>query len=363
MWRTDFFLESSKIDCLVCPEALCSDVIKPKFCDLASEKKAHFRDALVEWFQIDGRDYPWRRTRDAYAILVSEVMLQQTRLTVVLEKGYYERFMRAFPDVWALAEAGEEELLRVWEGLGYYRRARQLQAAARALIQEHGGVFPDNHADLLALPGVGKYTAGAVLSFAFDRAAALVDGNVLRVFSRLFDDATPVDSTLGIKTAWQRAESMLDSRRPRLYNSALMELGQRICKTGIPNCLNCPVASFCLTNSPEKLPCKKKITTITELEETVIFAVNDRQEILLSCETGSRRSGLWRLPARSFESLKTPILLAELTYCITRYRVRLRVFKAQNTGCLPGEVWMDREALENLPVGAPYRKVMRQVLT
>jgi A/G-specific adenine glycosylase len=142
-----------------------------------------------------------------------------------------------------------------------------------------------------------------------------------------------------------------------------MELGQRICKTGIPNCLNCPVASFCLTNSPEKLPCKKKITTITELEETVIFAVNDRQEILLSCETGSRRSGLWRLPARSFESLKTPLLLAELTYCITRYRVRLRVFKAQNTGCLPGEVWMDREALENLPVGAPYRKVMRQVLT
>jgi A/G-specific adenine glycosylase len=337
-------------------------VIKPTFRELASDKKTSFRNALVRWFQIEGRDYPWRRTRDAYAILVSEVMLQQTRLSVVLDKGYYERFLLAFPDVRSLAEAGEEELLRVWEGLGYYRRARQLQAAARVVIRDHGGVFPDDHAGLLALPGVGKYTTGAVLSFAFDRAAALVDGNVLRVFSRLFDDATPVDSASGIKTAWQRAESLLDSRRPRLYNSALMELGQRICKNGVPDCAHCPVARFCLTRNPEKLPIKSKATTITELEEAVIFAINDRQEILLSCENGSRRSGLWRLPARSFKSLETPHLLAELTYGITRYRVRLRVFEAQNAECLPGELWVDRQALESLPVGAPYRKALRQLL-
>ena len=337
-------------------------MIKPTFRELASDKKTRFRDALVRWFQIEGRDYPWRRTRDGYAILVSEVMLQQTRLSVVLEKGYYERFLLVFPDVRSLAEAGEEELLRVWEGLGYYRRARQLQAAARVVIRDHGGMFPDDHAALLALPGVGKYTAGAVLSFAFDRAAALVDGNVLRVFSRLFDDATPVDSASGIKTAWQRAESLLDSRRPRLYNSALMELGQRICKNGVPDCVHCPVARFCLTRNPEKLPNKSKATTITELEEAVIFSVNDRQEILLSCETGSRRSGMWRLPARAFESHEIPHLLAELTYGITRYRVRLRVFEAQNPGALPGEIWVDRQALESLPLGAPYRKALHQLL-
>jgi A/G-specific adenine glycosylase len=321
-----------------------------------------FREALVDWFRKDGRDYPWRRTRDPYAILVSEVMLQQTRLAVVLGKGYYARFLSAFPTIQALAEAEEKSLLRVWEGLGYYRRARMLQATAIAIMERHEGRFPSEEKDLLALPGIGRYTAGALRSFAFDLPSPLVDGNVMRVFSRLYDDATPIDSTEGIKRHWQRAEELLDRDHPRLFNSALMELGQRICKVGVPDCLACPVASFCRSRTPELLPVKAKATTITALEEHAVFVRDADGRILLHQEQGKRRGGLWRLPIREKAELAGTKLLHQMSYTITRYRVRLFVYESEEVTLQEGEFWVALEELEAHPMAAPYRKALGVVM-
>jgi A/G-specific adenine glycosylase len=323
---------------------------------------AAFREALVGWFEREGRDYPWRRTRDAYAILVSEVMLQQTRLAVVLGKGYYDRFMEKFPTVESLAAAEEAVLLRVWEGLGYYRRARQLQATARTVCERYGGVFPREECELLSLPGIGRYTAGALRSFAFDEAAPLVDGNVMRVLARLYDDATPIDSGAGIKEQWRRAETLLDVRRPRLFNSSLMELGQRICKVGVPDCLLCPVKSFCRSKEPETLPVKGKSTAITAVDERVIFAQNAKGEVLLNHEQGKRRGGLWRLPQRSWEELRDAVLAHEMSYAITRYRVRLLVYEVGEVMLQEGDRWVAVEELEKFPMAAPFRKALGVVL-
>ena len=148
---------------------------------------------FVDWFKKHGRDYPWRRTRDAYAILVSEVMLQQTQIPTVLDRGYYARWLEQFPNWKTLAKADESSVLKAWEGLGYYRRARNLHKLAQVIVTEHGGSFPEDHATILDLPGVGPYTAGAVASFAFGQAQPNVDGSVARVLSRIFDDQTPND--------------------------------------------------------------------------------------------------------------------------------------------------------------------------
>ncbi len=321
-----------------------------------------FRAALLAWFRGEGRDYPWRRTSDPYAILVSEVMLQQTRLSVVLGKGYYQRFIEKFLRVQDLAAAEEAVLLRVWEGLGYYRRARMLQATAQAVCERHGGKFPCEIDELMALPGIGRYTAGALRSFAFDLPSALVDGNVMRVFSRLYDDPTPIDSTAGIKEQWRRAEELLDHEHPRLFNSALMELGQRICKVGVPDCLACPVAAFCRSRAPQLLPVKAKLTAITSLEERVVFVRDANERILLYQDKGKRRGGLWRLPMREVGELSDANLLHEMSYTITRYRVRLFVYGVASVSLQEGECWVAFEELDAHPMAAPYRKALGVVL-
>lgn len=328
--------------------------------DLTKENAA-FRGALLHWFAQHGKDYPWRRTRDPYAILVSEVMLQQTRLAVVLGKGYYDRFMQTFPDLVALAQADEEKLLRTWEGLGYYRRARMLQATARAVLERHNGHFPESETDLLALPGVGRYTMGALRSFAFDLPTPLVDGNVMRVFARLFDDATPIDSSEGIRMAWERAENLLDREHPRLFNSALMELGQSVCRVGMPDCWQCPVAEFCRSRAPEALPVKAKRTELTSIEEHAIWVENAEGAILLQQEQGSRRKGMWRLPLRPAEEVSEQDLLLQVSYGITRYRVTLRIYRPRQWQVHDNDQWIHADQVEQLPMATPHRKVMRQL--
>ncbi|TAE91826.1 MAG: A/G-specific adenine glycosylase [Verrucomicrobia bacterium] len=328
--------------------------------DLIKENAA-FRSALLHWFAQHGKDYPWRRTRDPYAILVSEVMLQQTRLAVVLGKGYYDRFMQTFPDLVALAQADEEKLLRTWEGLGYYRRARMLQATARAVLDRHNGRFPESERELLALPGVGRYTLGALRSFAFDLPTALVDGNVMRVFARLFDDKTPIDSPVGIRMAWERAEFLLDNDHPRLFNSALMELGQSICRVGSPDCWQCPLAEFCRSREPELLPIKAKRTELTSIDEHAIWVENEEGAILLQQEQGSRRKGMWRLPLRQADEVSAEDLLLQVSYGITRYRVTLRIYRPRQWQAHDNDQWISAEMLEQLPMATPHRKVMRQL--
>ncbi len=323
-----------------------------------------WRNALVAWFEQVGLDLPWRRSRNPYEILVSEVMLQQTQLKVVLQRQFYSRFLQAFPTVESLAAASEQELLKAWEGLGYYRRVRQLQATARLVLERHGGQFPADASALAALPGLGPYTVGALLSFAFEHPAALVDGNVLRVFARLFDDATSIDSASGIKMAWQRAELLLDRQRPRLYNSALMELGQRVCTVGVPRCVECPVASFCRSSQPQLLPVKSKTVKQTELLEAAVLVQSSAGRLLCVQERGARRTGMWRFPLiEELPSLPKHWLFTH-DYSITRYRVHLQVYECvdlqEESGLCEGAEWRSPAELIAMPMAAPYRKVLQR---
>ncbi|WP_052573390.1 A/G-specific adenine glycosylase [Haloferula sp. BvORR071] len=325
-----------------------------------------FRAALRGWFQKNARDYPWRRTSDPYAVLVSEVMLQQTQIATVLGRGFYTRFLERFPDVATLAAAADDPLLKAWEGLGYYRRARMLRESARAVIGRHGGEFPRDHAALLALPGIGRYTAGALFSFAFDLPAPLVDGNVARVLTRLFDRAEPIDSTAMLKWLWNTAEQLLDHQHPRAFNSALMELGQTHCRPGVPDCLSCPVATFCKTREPAMLPVKAKRQTIEEIDEHAIF-IQQRGKVLL-CQQGKggRREGMWRLPLRDKDAAAIMPLLHRRKYGITRYRVSLHVHECPPRHAMAqphaGESWVALDSLDEIVIPPADRAALTAVL-
>lgn len=321
--------------------------------------------ALVAWFATQGRDYPWRRTRDAYAILVSEVMLQQTQISTVLDRGYYARWLAQFPDFPTLAAAREEEVLKAWEGLGYYRRARNLQRLAREVLARHGGVFPEDAAAILALPGIGPYTAGAVASFAFGLPRPIVDGNVARVLSRVYNDPTPIDSTPGLKLLWERAAALVQATDdPRALNSALMELGQTHCTPTKPACGLCPVRTECRATEPEGLPVKQSRQEITAVTERVVF-LRTAQGVLLEQETGKRRTGLWKLPAlpATHQDPPPPVLM-RTSYGITRYKVTLWVHEPPaDPGPWPGTHRIIAfNEIDTMPMPAPYRRALAGLL-
>ena len=329
-----------------------------------------FQVALTDWFREEGEDYPWRRTTDPYAILVSELMLQQTRIATVLGRGYYSRWMKSFPDWASLAEAREEDLLKAWEGLGYYNRARNLQRAAREVLESHGGEFPESLEEIESLPGVGRYTAGAVYSFALGRRAPIVDGNVVRVLSRLFRYREPVDTTKARREFWKLADEMTPGDRVRNYNSAIMELGQRVCVRSKPDCASCPVSPWCEARAEgdaERLPVKKGKTQITDRVERVALAVRN-EEVFLEQETGGRRKGLWKLPEIAEDLSADLEEWSRFSYAITRYRIELRLFRIPDSwiervvGTREGE-WHSMLQPEALPpLGAPYRKAIERLL-
>ncbi len=323
-----------------------------------------FARALSRWFETVGRDYPWRRTTDPYAILVSEIMLQQTQIGTVLDRGYYARWMKRFPDFASLARAREPEVLKAWEGLGYYRRARYLRDLARTVVAEHGGVFPREISAIRGLPGIGDYTAGAVVSFAFDQKQPIVDGNIARVLARLFDDRTPVDSTAGKKLLWERAARLLSpASSARIHNSALMELGQTVCKPVQPSCLICPVRRFCAATEPASLPVKSRRTAVTGVTERVFFQ-KTRDGVLLQQETGARRTGLWKLPALE-KGGRFPPVLYQGAYTITRYRVILHVHEAPGRRAktpAPHQAVIPFSELPQLPMPSPYRRALDSLL-
>ncbi len=325
---------------------------------------AAFAEQLSDWFRTNRRDYPWRRTVDPYAILVSEIMLQQTQITTVLEGGYYTRWMARFPDFGSLAVADERDVLRVWEGLGYYRRAKNLHNLARIVANDLGGDFPRESDKIKSLPGIGPYTAGAVASFAFDQPEPIVDGNVARVLARVFDDASPIDSTAGKKMLWERAGLLVRaSKSPREFNAALMELGQTLCRPVSPVCASCPVQLFCITRRPESLPVKQFKTEITKVEERVFFC-ESADGILLEQETGTRRTGMWKLPTL-VEGHSPPPVLHKSTYGITRYHVTLWVHEsppvAHRAGLNQRRVPLDE--LPHLPIPSPYRKALNAIVS
>lgn len=320
-----------------------------------------FAAALVAWFDSEARDYPWRRTTDPWAILVSEVMLQQTTIPTVL--GRYEAWMRRFPTPLALAEADEEAALRSWEGLGYYRRVRSLQAAARAIVARHAGCFPEDPGAIRALPGIGDYTAAAVLSFAFNRPAPLVDANVARVLARLFDDASPVDSPEGRRRQWALAARLVSPLRARSYNAALMELGQRICTGGQPDCLLCPVRAFCATHHPEQLPMKLPKPELLRAEHCDLWALTPEGVLMERQPSGARHAGMLRLPRRSAAEVAGLEHLLDQRYSVTRYRVLRRLFRAApDEQPREGEFFVPLARLESEPMASPDRKLVVQLL-
>ena len=295
-----------------------------------------FRNALVEWFRREGKDYPWRRTTDPWHILVSELMLQQTTIPTVL--GRYERWMRQFPTPGHLASVDEQTALRSWEGLGYYRRVRSLQAIAREIVHEFGGEFPDNPEGLKRLPGIGPYTSGALLSFAFNKAAPIVDANVARVLARIDNYSVPVDSTEGLKYLWTRAENLVDPEHAREFNSAIMELGQTYCRISAPDCLLCPVRSFCSAEQPEMLPVKNPKPEITRVEHHDVLYLRGKSILLARCPEGKRHAGMYRFPQREDDhTLSLPHVLKQ-TYSVTRYKVTRYIHHvAESPAFLEGE--------------------------
>ncbi len=218
---------------------------------------------LIGWYRAHRRELPWRETTDPYRIWISEVILQQTRVAQGL--GYYLRFVGRFPDVRTLAEAPEDDVLRHWQGLGYYSRARNLHAAARQIVERFGGTFPATHAEVLSLPGIGSYTAAAICSIAYRQPYAVVDGNLYRVLSRLFDIDLPIDSGQGQRYFAALAQELLDTERPDLHNQAMMEFGALQCVPRSPRCTECPLSDRCLAlarGRVEQLPVKKGRTEV-----------------------------------------------------------------------------------------------------
>src|SRR5947209_3349904 len=218
-------------------------------------KQRALQRSLLGWYRCHGRDLPWRRTRDPYPILVSEFMLQQTQVATVVP--YYEKWLARFPTFTALARASESEVLHAWQGLGYYARARNLHAAAKLVMDRHRGRCPERIDETRKLPGVGRYTAHAIATFAFDQAVPIVEANSARVLTRLFDLRIPIDSSAGQKILWDRATSLVPKKNAVIYNSALLDLGALICLPRNPKCGICPVKNFCRSKNPQSLPIKR----------------------------------------------------------------------------------------------------------
>ena len=252
---------------------------------------------LLPWYQQYRRDLPWRRDREPYHIWLSEIMLQQTRVEAV--KGYYTRFLAALPDIPSLAQCDNELLHKLWEGLGYYSRVRNLKKAAQVIMERHGGIFPETHGDVLALPGIGAYTAGAICSIAFDQPTPAVDGNVLRVISRLLEDDSPID----LPETKKRITALLADVYPKEagdFTQALMELGATVCGPNRkPDCENCPCQALCLGfhhGSAEALPVKSPKKGRRQEDRTVFILSCDGSFALEKRPDTGLLAGLWQFP-------------------------------------------------------------------
>jgi A/G-specific adenine glycosylase len=315
-----------------------------------AEKK--IREKLAAWFLRQGRDLPWRRTTDPYAILVSEFMLQQTTVTAVIP--YFQRWMEAFPDLASLAAADEQRVLGHWQGLGYYSRARNLQRAAQAVVERHGGRVPASFDALRSLPGVGDYTAGAVAAFAFDATVPVIDANIARVLARLNDWREPIDDTAGKAFLLAASRALLPESGGRLHTSALMELGALVCISRNPRCLECPVRSECQASRPEELPVKRARKETEHVSEARAF-VFSRKKIWLQLSEGPRWKGLWLLPPAP-ETARPPDHVA--VYPITRYRVTMKVFAETAPG--PGLEAFPPDHLPPMP--SPHRRAIEAML-
>jgi A/G-specific adenine glycosylase len=344
---------------------------------------------LLAWFRAEQRDLPWRRDADPYAVWVSEIMLQQTQVATVIP--YFERWMARFPTVHALASAEEDEVLHAWQGLGYYSRARNLLRAAREVVARHRGRIPDSVEELRTLPGVGRYTAGAIASIAYNRPAPIVDGNVQRVLTRLFalggdPRRAPLEPRL-----WHLAELLIPERAARDFNPALMELGARICVPVNPRCGICPVALACEARRlgiqdqfPETAPRPK--TTPVRMAAALVRC-GDRLLIVQRRADESRWAGMWQFPSVELTEGETGVEAARraardtvgldvrpgaraavLQHSVTRFRITLEAFECEPlegtpraAGCQAWS-WVEPARLTEYALPAAHRRIADRLL-
>jgi A/G-specific adenine glycosylase len=343
------------------------------------------------WFRRHARDLPWRRTRDPYAVWVSEIMLQQTQVATVVP--YFQRFMRRFPTVRSLARADEEDVLRLWEGLGYYRRARQLHHAARQVLREHGGRFPRDRDVVRRLSGIGRYTAGAILSLAFDAREPILEANTLRLWSRLVAYGGDPRSGPGQRLLWAAAEQALPPRDVGAFNQALMELGAEVCRARQPLCGACPVAGFCearrqgLQHTVPQAAAKPRVESV---REAAVVVAAGQQVLIVKRGQTERWAGMWdfprfALPDEPVADDRPPIKflrqglltvagveaaqfrrLTTLRHAVTRFRITLdcyaaRYVAATQNGAGPQQRWVEPRRLGDYPLSVTARKLARLV--
>jgi A/G-specific adenine glycosylase len=315
-----------------------------------------FRRKLLAWYSSNRRDLPWRASRDPYRVWLSEIMLQQTRVAAVLE--HYHEFLRRFPTVKKLAAAREASVLAAWSGLGYYRRARMLCAAAKVVVREHGGKFPKTAEELRSLPGIGRYTAAAIASIAFDEPIAVVDGNVERVLQRVSA------KRLAGEELWRAATHLLDVKRSGDFNQAMMELGAMVCTPRAPSCLMCPIVELCATRGELPATAKPLPQTKREIHYVLDFRNRERRvrEVFLVQRSAdlSLMPGMWELPELETATRGSPLFSLRHSITVTDYTVRVW----RNT--LPSRVagkWIAVQRLREVALTGLARKILRKAET
>jgi A/G-specific adenine glycosylase len=348
--------------------------------------KSSVRRQLLDWFDNHQRDLPWRRDTTPYRVWVSEIMLQQTQVATVI--AYYDRFLQRFPTVNRLAAADQSEVLKLWEGLGYYRRARQLHAAARIVVEKHRGNFPTDFDSVVALPGIGRYTAGAILSISRDQRLPVLEGNTIRLFARLLAMQDDPRTGSNQKTLWEFSESLLPKKRCGDFNQALMELGSEICRPNSPACTDCPLQRLCPTfvrGLQKKIPVAAKKLNYESVTEAVVIASRRGKYLVRQCGEGERWTGLWDFPRFSVDGaspetdLQTKLesltgLTAELCdskqtikHAVTRFRITLNCFVAGN---LRGRLrqangqqfkWLSAKEMDEYPMSVTGRKIADRI--
>jgi len=352
-------------------------------------RRRRFRRRLRAWYARHARDLPWRRSRDPYRIWVSEIMLQQTQVATV--GPYFERFVKRFPSVEALARADEEQVLRLWEGLGYYSRARNLHRAAGILVEEQGGRFPRDPETVRRLPGIGRYTAGAILSIAFDAREPILEANTARLFSRLLAFRGCATTPAGQRLLWTMAECVLPPRNVGQFNQALMELGSQVCLPRTPRCEACPVAPLCRARAEgaeEEIPPPKAKATMEARHEVALLVRRRGRVLLVRCPDAGRWAGLWDFPRFHVHSRQPAALRRELVHhCerqtgvtielgehlktlkhgVTRFRITLDCYEAKHVSGPNGKTdatrtrWLKPAELDQYPLSTTGRKLSRLV--
>lgn len=346
------------------------------------------RSRLLRWFDQHQRDLPWRHDRDPYRIWVSEIMLQQTQVATVI--GYFERFINQFPDLTTLAAATEQEVLRHWEGLGYYRRARHLHRAAGVIVRHHAGQFPEDPDIVRNLPGIGRYTLGAILSQAFDQRLPILEANSRRVLCRLFGRTDDPRRGSALQWLWKTATDLLPARRVGDFNQAVMELGALVCTPQSPRCADCPLAKPCVARRlgiQEQIPVRVMPPKEVTVREVCTVVQRGAKVLLVQRPNEGRWAGMWEFPRtvvgkrqsaqegalRFLESttrLRTAIIakLATIRHAVTHHRITLTCFTADYRGgrfssvYYPQGKWVALKELLSYPMSVPQRKLTRLLL-